>query len=175
MRTTARSIFGREKVACAKSSELAPVVGTKVRDRQTTGNVLIVMAWASRRVSTAKLLRNWAIVYVGNLVGALGTTVLVVLGGWYRIGSGSVGSAALATASSKVAHTPVEAFFLGQIFAHRDPPMDLQNSEHVRPGPVRGRRRTTEFSGDSSNPSPRATDWGGASLHRGCPDARRLL
>ncbi|MFN8631642.1 MAG: formate/nitrite transporter family protein [Chloroflexota bacterium] len=78
-----------------------------------TGNVLIVMAWASRRVSTAKLLRNWAIVYVGNLVGALGTTALVVLGGWYRIGSGSVGSAALATASSKVAHTPAEAFFLG--------------------------------------------------------------
>jgi formate/nitrite transporter len=78
-----------------------------------TGNVLIVMAWASRRVSTAGLLRNWAIVYGGNLVGALGTTALVVLGGWYRIGNGSVGAAALATASSKVAHTPLEAFFLG--------------------------------------------------------------
>jgi formate/nitrite transporter len=78
-----------------------------------TGNVLIVMAWASRRVSTARLLRNWVIVYGGNLVGALGTTALVMLGGWYRIGNGSVGAAALATASSKVAHTPVEAFFLG--------------------------------------------------------------
>src|SRR3982750_1907046 len=36
-----------------------------------TGNNLIVMAWASRRVSTARLLRNWALVYAGNLVGAL--------------------------------------------------------------------------------------------------------
>lgn len=78
-----------------------------------TGNVLIVMAWASRRVSSARVLRNWAIVYVGNLVGALGTAALVVLGGWYQVGGGSVGSAALATAASKVAHTPVEAFFLG--------------------------------------------------------------
>jgi formate/nitrite transporter len=78
-----------------------------------TGNVLIVMAWANRRVSTVRLLRNWTIVYAGNLVGALGTAALVILGGWYRIGNGSVGAAALATASSKVAHTPVEAFFLG--------------------------------------------------------------
>ena len=35
-----------------------------------TGNNLIVMAWASRRLSTKKLLRNWGIVYFGNLVGA---------------------------------------------------------------------------------------------------------
>jgi formate transporter len=78
-----------------------------------TGNVLIVMAWASGRVGTGQLLRNWGIVYAGNLVGALGTAALVVLGGWYRIGNGSVGAAALSTAVSKVAHTPVEAFFLG--------------------------------------------------------------
>ncbi|HEX6383838.1 MAG TPA: formate/nitrite transporter family protein, partial [Anaerolineae bacterium] len=31
-----------------------------------TGNNLIVMAWASRKVSTGKLLRNWVIVYAGN-------------------------------------------------------------------------------------------------------------
>src|SRR6266705_211239 len=32
-----------------------------------TGNNLIVMAWASGRVPTARLARNWAIVYAGNL------------------------------------------------------------------------------------------------------------
>jgi formate/nitrite transporter FocA (FNT family) len=31
-----------------------------------TGNNLIVMAWASGKVSTASLLRNWTIVYIGN-------------------------------------------------------------------------------------------------------------
>jgi formate transporter len=35
-----------------------------------TGNNLIVMAWADRRVTLAGLLRNWGIVYLGNLVGA---------------------------------------------------------------------------------------------------------
>lgn len=37
-----------------------------------TGNSLIVMAWADRRISSAQLLRNWGIVYLGNLIGAGG-------------------------------------------------------------------------------------------------------
>ena len=35
-----------------------------------TGNNLIVMAWANRDVTTAKLLKNWTIVYLANFVGA---------------------------------------------------------------------------------------------------------
>ena len=37
-----------------------------------TGNNLIVMAWASGKISTREVLRNWLVVYCGNLVGALG-------------------------------------------------------------------------------------------------------
>ena len=40
-----------------------------------TGNNLIVMAWASGKVSTREMLRNWVIVYFGNLVGSLGLLV----------------------------------------------------------------------------------------------------
>src|SRR5512140_1739906 len=36
-----------------------------------TGNNLIVMAWASRKVTTRDLLRNWIIVYIGNFAGAI--------------------------------------------------------------------------------------------------------
>ncbi len=36
-----------------------------------TGNNLIVMAWANRKVSTGLLLKNWVIVYLGNFVGSL--------------------------------------------------------------------------------------------------------
>jgi formate transporter len=43
-----------------------------------TGNNLIVMAWASSRISTMEVLRNWLIVYSGNLVGALGLVLLVL-------------------------------------------------------------------------------------------------
>jgi len=42
-----------------------------------TGNNLIVMAWASGRVTTAALLRNWGLVYVGNLLGALSIALAV--------------------------------------------------------------------------------------------------
>ena len=44
-----------------------------------TGNTLIIMAWASRKLSTMKLLRNWVIVYFGNLAGAVATAFLVFL------------------------------------------------------------------------------------------------
>ena len=67
-----------------------------------TGNNLIVMAWASRRVSTWALLRNWLIVFAGNFVGAGGTAALVYLAGTHRGGSGAFGVTALAIAHAKV-------------------------------------------------------------------------
>ncbi len=78
-----------------------------------TGNNLIVMAWASRRVTTVALFRNWAVVYVGNLVGSLATAVLVFVGGQYRFGGGAVGAAALAIARAKVELEPLQAVALG--------------------------------------------------------------
>jgi len=78
-----------------------------------TGNNLLGMAWASRRISTAAVVRNWAIVYAGNFVGALGTVVLVVAAGQYAFGGGAVGAAALATAAMKVGYDPLQAFVLG--------------------------------------------------------------
>jgi formate transporter len=66
-----------------------------------TGNNLIAMAWAERKVSAASLIRNWTIVYAGNLVGALGTVLLVFLGGQHEFGDGAIGSSALAIADAK--------------------------------------------------------------------------
>jgi formate/nitrite transporter len=78
-----------------------------------TGNNLIVMAWASRKISTWALLRNWLIVYVGNFIGSLGTAVLVFLGKQYTGGGGSVGEAALKIAVGKVNLGFVQALALG--------------------------------------------------------------
>jgi formate/nitrite transporter len=78
-----------------------------------TGNNLIVMAWASRRISTWALLRNWLIVYLGNFVGSLGTAVLVFLGRQYIAGAGSVGEAALNIAVGKVNLGFIQALALG--------------------------------------------------------------
>jgi formate transporter FocA len=78
-----------------------------------TGNNLIVMAWANRRVSTARLLRNWVIVYFGNFVGAFSTAGLVYLSGQYAFGNGSVGATALATANAKTGLGFGQAVVLG--------------------------------------------------------------
>jgi formate/nitrite transporter FocA (FNT family) len=43
-----------------------------------TGNNLMVMAWASRRITTIELLRSWIVIYLANFVGAL-VLVLFVL------------------------------------------------------------------------------------------------
>ena len=78
-----------------------------------TGNNLIVMAWAERRVSAARLMRNWGIVYAGNLVGALGTVILVFAGGQYEFGDGAVGTSALAIADAKAGLGFGQALALG--------------------------------------------------------------
>jgi formate/nitrite transporter len=78
-----------------------------------TGNNLIVMAWAGRKVTSPALLRNWTIVYAGNFVGAVGTAVLVFVSRQYTFGGGSVGTAALATAAAKVNYDFVQAVALG--------------------------------------------------------------
>ncbi len=78
-----------------------------------TGNNLIVMAWASRKVSTAGLLRNWVIVYAGNFVGAIVTAYLMFLTQQYTFGNGAVGAAALSTANTKTGLEFVQAIALG--------------------------------------------------------------
>jgi formate/nitrite transporter len=80
-----------------------------------TGNNLIVMAWASRKVSTWALLRNWLVVYVGNFVGSLATAVLIFLGKQYNAGGGSVGEVALKIAVGKVNLGFVQALVLGML------------------------------------------------------------
>jgi len=78
-----------------------------------TGNNLIVMAWASRKIGAGLLLRNWAIVYLGNFVGAVGTAALVFLSGHYLFGGGAVGKAALASAEAKAGVGFGQAVVLG--------------------------------------------------------------
>ena len=54
-----------------------------------TGNNLMVMAWAGRKITLRELMRAWVLVYIGNFAGAVGTAVLVFLSGQYRFGGGA--------------------------------------------------------------------------------------
>jgi formate transporter FocA len=80
-----------------------------------TGNNLIVMAWASGRISLGRLLRNWTIVLAGNFAGALATAALVLVSGHHTFGRGSVGANALAIAESKVEMGFGQAVALGTL------------------------------------------------------------
>lgn len=78
-----------------------------------TGNNLIIMAFMSKKVSLKKLLNNWIIVWLGNLVGSMGTAAIVFLGKQYTFGGSAIGLATLATANGKCSLTFVQAVALG--------------------------------------------------------------
>ncbi len=78
-----------------------------------TGNNLIVMAWASGKVTGRALLRNWGIVYAGNFVGSMGTALLVFLSKQYISGGGVVGETALKIANGKTNMDFFQAMVLG--------------------------------------------------------------
>lgn len=80
-----------------------------------TGNNLLVMAWASRRVSTARLLRNWAIVFAGNFVGAIATAFILFASKQYEFGGGAVGVQALSIAAAKTNLGFGQAIVLGAL------------------------------------------------------------
>jgi formate/nitrite transporter len=78
-----------------------------------TGNNLIVMAWASGKVSTRTMLRNWTIVWFGNLVGALGLVVLVFFSHHLDMNDGRIGESVLNTSVGKIRPELVTLFFKG--------------------------------------------------------------
>jgi formate transporter len=78
-----------------------------------TGNTLLVMAWASRKVTTRAVLLNWCLAFVGNFIGAVGAAVLLFLSTQYTFGNGAVGLVALSTAQAKSALPFIPASTLG--------------------------------------------------------------
>ncbi|MHB1418699.1 MAG: formate/nitrite transporter family protein, partial [Bacillota bacterium] len=78
-----------------------------------TGNTLIIMAYLQRDISGHQLLRNWAIVFLGNLLGALSLVFLIFLSRQYTIDHNLVGAKALLIANSKVNLPFLAAFTRG--------------------------------------------------------------
>jgi formate transporter len=78
-----------------------------------TGNNLIIMAFASRKVSLGGLLRNWVIVYVGNFVGSVVTAYIMFLSEQYSFGNGTIGLTALNIGEAKTSLGFIQAVALG--------------------------------------------------------------
>lgn len=78
-----------------------------------TGNCLMVIGALDGRYPFARMLRKWAIVYVGNAAGALLVVALMTISGFPAMQGGAVGDIALSVAASKAALDPVVAFVRG--------------------------------------------------------------
>jgi formate transporter len=78
-----------------------------------TGDVLMTIAWASRKLSLGAMLRAWVLVLLGNLVGAVGTALLVYLSGHWLMDDLQVGVTAVEIATAKAALPLGAAFWRG--------------------------------------------------------------
>jgi len=78
-----------------------------------TGNNLIIMTFASRKISYAAVLRNWGIVYSGNFVGSLLSATILYFTDIWANNNYHFGIRAIMIASNKVNLDFVQAFSLG--------------------------------------------------------------
>ena len=67
-----------------------------------TGNILITMAALQKKVKWSQVLKNWALVWLGNLIGSILVTWLVSLSGIFDWSNGVYGGVVIKTAISKV-------------------------------------------------------------------------
>ena len=108
--------FGLIRVAGGMAFSLGLVLVVVGGAELFTGNNLLAMAWAAKRVSTGKVIRNWCWVYLGNLVGSLGTAFLVLVAGIHTLGDESVGETMIRIARAKIALDPLEAVARGILY-----------------------------------------------------------
>lgn len=78
-----------------------------------TGNNLLAMAWASGLIRGRDVLRNWLLVYFGNVIGGLGTVLLAGWGNIAGLNGGAVRETAIRVASAKAGLALGEAFARG--------------------------------------------------------------
>ncbi|MFA0224970.1 formate transporter FocA [Vibrio splendidus] len=78
-----------------------------------TSSVLTLVARASGKISWGTLVKNWATVYIGNLIGALLLVACMLLTKQYMFDHGQVGLNAMAISQHKMHHGFIQAIALG--------------------------------------------------------------
>ena len=78
-----------------------------------TGNTLMLAAWCERKISLGKILRNWAIVYIGNFIGSVLIVAMMVHSGLFSSGADMLGAMTVKIAAYKVNLTFSQALVLG--------------------------------------------------------------
>lgn len=78
-----------------------------------TGNCLLTVAYAQKKITLKKMLKNWTIVYFSNFVGAFIIVVLIHYSGLLSTNGGKLGGYAIKVAAYKTGLTFTQAFTSG--------------------------------------------------------------
>lgn len=78
-----------------------------------TGNTLIITSVLGKKVSPFRMLRNWAIVYFSNMVGAFIVVTCIYFSGQLDASSGELGAYVLSVAARKTSMPFINCFFSG--------------------------------------------------------------
>lgn len=78
-----------------------------------TGNTMILAAVFDKRVTMPKMIKNWAIVYLGNFVGSVFIAAMMVHSGLFNSGASMLGVVTMKIGVYKVGLSFSEAFVLG--------------------------------------------------------------
>jgi formate transporter len=105
--------FGLRRVLAGATFSLGLILVVVAGAELFASNNLIAMAWASRQISARDVLRNWGLVYFGNLIGSLATALLFLWSGVWKLDGGAVGETALRIAAAKCDLSFSGAFFRG--------------------------------------------------------------
>jgi formate/nitrite transporter len=105
--------FAARQVAAALSFCLGMLLVVVAGAELFTGNNLIVMARAQGAIGSGEVLRNWTIVFAGNLVGTVGLALLVWLSGHPGMNGGAIGRDYVHIAEAKAGLPFLAAFWRG--------------------------------------------------------------
>lgn len=78
-----------------------------------TGNTLIIKAVLDKKVTFARMLKNWGVIYSGNLIGSLIIVFFIIMSGQLNSSHGLLGGVTIKIASYKVGLSFIQALTLG--------------------------------------------------------------
>lgn len=111
--TAATLGFGASKVLGGATFSVGLMLVVVCGGELFTGNCLMVTGMPCKRVGLGGLAYNWAVVYFGNLLGALVVVALVVWGGTWLMADNATGTAAVGIGLAKCKLTWLEALCRG--------------------------------------------------------------
>ncbi len=78
-----------------------------------TGNSLMIIALAQKKITLSSMLKNWGLVYLGNFIGSVLLALAVVVSKVYHADDGLLGAQMLSAANAKTTYDFGQAVMLG--------------------------------------------------------------